>query len=190
MNTTSEHAIPINPALLSWARESAGLSLAEVAVRAKIPPLKQKNLSPTDRLRLIEKGDEPITEGILSRLSTAYRIPEIVFFLSTPPKKDTELIDFRTVDSNAPAPEPPEFSALKRRVINLHDTLRDIALENGDEPIAFVNSTPTPIPAETLAAKIAEVFGTNPLIPFAARRKISSSRLYVIRRRTGASMYA
>lgn len=42
MNTPGEHAIPINPALLSWARESAGLSLAEAAVRAKIAPLKQK----------------------------------------------------------------------------------------------------------------------------------------------------
>ena len=162
MNVASEHVIPINPALLRWARESVGLSLADAAVRAKITPLKQKKLDSVERLKLIEKGEEPVTEGILNSLSTTYRLPEIIFFLSAPPKKDNELIDFRTIGSNAPKPPTPEFSALQRRVINLQDVLREIALENSDEPVSFVKSICMPISSEALATKITEAFGANP----------------------------
>ena len=163
MSAASEHrVIPINPALLRWARESVGLSLAEAAARAKIDYLKQKNLDPADRLRLIEEGKLPINENILRHISNAYRLPEIVFFLSAPPQEDKSLIDFRTVGSNAPGIDTPEFAALKRRALNLHDALHDIALENGDEPVSFINSVSLPISGDALAAKIEEAFGPNP----------------------------
>ncbi len=162
MSAASEHVIPVNPSLLRWARESVGLSLAEAAARAKIDPLKQKKLDSTTRLKLIEEGKLPINENILSRLSNAYRLPEIVFFLSAPPQEDDSLIDFRTVGSNAPGMDTPEFAALKRRVLNLHDVLRDIALENGDEPVPFISSVSLPVSGDTLAAKIKEAFGPNP----------------------------
>ncbi len=69
MNAASGNAVPVNPRILRWARESACLSLADAAARAKIPPLKQKKLEPADRLRLIETGKEPVTEGIISHSS-------------------------------------------------------------------------------------------------------------------------
>ena len=162
MCTASEHSIPINPALLRWAREDVGLSLEEAAARAKIEPLKQKKYDPATRLRLIEEGKLDITESILSGLSKAYRLPEVVFFLSAPPQKDNTLIDFRTVGSNPPQADTPEFAALKRRAVNLHSALRDIALENGDEPVSFINSVSASVSAGELAAKITDAFGVNP----------------------------
>ena len=80
MNTTSEHAIPINPALTELGKGICRFVFGRGSCSRQNCPLETKKMSPADRLRLIENGEEPITEGILNGLSTAYRFPEIVFF--------------------------------------------------------------------------------------------------------------
>lgn len=134
--------IPVNPALLRWARDTAGLSLPEAARRAKIEPLKGRKdkpaRTPEERLAAWEAGEVPPTLGQLEALAKVYYRPLVTFFLSTPPERVAPLADFRTVQH--PSVETPEFAALKRRVFQLHRTLRAIAEDEQAEALPYVGS--------------------------------------------------
>ena len=138
-----KQVIPVNPALLQWARQTAGLSLRDAALRAGITPPRRKkgepSLSPEDRLLAWEHGEETPTMAQLSDIAKAYRRPLVTFFLSEPPQHVSLLADFRTVQNAAPQ-ESPEFSALKRRIFLLHRELCAIAKEENTPNLPFVGS--------------------------------------------------
>lgn len=134
--------IPVNPALLTWARNTAGLSLRDAARRAKItPPRRRKNeepATPVDRLASWEKGQTTPTLPQLKALAKAYHRPLVTFFLAAPPAQTNPLTDYRTLP--AASCESPEFGALKRRIFRLHRTLRAIAEDELTAALPFVGS--------------------------------------------------
>ena len=81
--------VPINPALLRWARCAAGLSLKDAAARAKITALRrpknQTSVTPEDRLASWEDGRTSPSISQLKALANAYRRPFVTFFLAEPP---------------------------------------------------------------------------------------------------------
>lgn len=137
-----EQAIPVNPALLQWARTTAGLSLEDAVLRAKITPLRQHKGEPTttaeDRLAAWEEGRETPTLAQLENLAKAYHRPLVTFFLPEPPAQVAPLTDYRTVQDTPP--ESTEFAALKRRIFLLHRELRAIAADEQAEALPFVGS--------------------------------------------------
>lgn len=140
----SQQTIPVNPALLQWARMEAGLSLQEAAERAKITPPRQKKgeerLLPEDRLASWEQGTEAPSLNQLKQIAKAYHRPLLTFFLSEPPAQAEQPADFRTIPKHAFTKDTPEFSALKRRVIILHRELKALADADGSPELPFVGS--------------------------------------------------
>ena len=161
-----ESKIPVNPAILRWAREDAGISLEDAAALAKISAIKATSktpaLTPAERLQKIESGETSITATVFSALARIYRRPEITFFLPLPPRKEKLLADFRTLNSHIPYKDSPEFSALKRYIINLHKGLKDIVAENGGEPIPFVGSVSSNASVASVVARVHEILGEDP----------------------------
>ncbi len=77
----------VTPSVLQWARESAGLDLADVAKRLKATP---------DRIRSWEKGVSRPTWGQFSTLAQMYRRPTAIFYLDEPPSEPDTPPDYRT----------------------------------------------------------------------------------------------
>src|SRR3546814_6034393 len=76
--------LPINPALLIWARERAGLSRDEALLRFR-------------RLAEWEAGEAGPTYPQLEQLSEAFKVPIAVFFFPEPPNVPAINETFRTL---------------------------------------------------------------------------------------------
>jgi hypothetical protein len=70
--------IAVNPHILTWARETAGLSLADAAHKLGIG--EARGVSPEDRLEDYERGEEKITRPLLLKMSNKYRRPLIAIY--------------------------------------------------------------------------------------------------------------
>jgi len=81
-------SIPVNPGVLRWARETAGLSKEQIAAGLK---------KPLDLVESWERGDEVPSAGLLKELARLYKRPLAVLLLSKPPEAPPLPIDFRTV---------------------------------------------------------------------------------------------
>ena len=145
----------INPGILVWARETAGLNLGEAAGRLDF-------IRPSDvetaaqRLLAFEHGDRMPTRNQLLKFASLYRRPILAFYMKQPPVKGDRGEDFRRT-----------LGSVSRRDNSLLDTLlRDIRarqemvktlLEDEDDArdLPFVGSTAMDQGAESVAASIA-----------------------------------
>lgn len=84
----------VNPAVLRWARESAGLDTAAVARRLHIK---------ADTVQDWESGATSPTLGSVQALAVAYKRPLAAFFLPEPPSEPSLPRDYRTLPSRQPA---------------------------------------------------------------------------------------
>ena len=86
--------VAVNPTILKWARETAGLDVEDVAKKIFTDG---KKLSATEKLELLENGETQPTRPQLKRLSKAYHQPLLTFYLSRPPKRGDRGEDFRNL---------------------------------------------------------------------------------------------
>jgi len=77
----------LNPRMLRWARETARLSVEDVAKAEKISP---------ERLQAWELGEGSPTFARLEKLAGRYRRPMMVFYLPAPPTDFNVVRDYRT----------------------------------------------------------------------------------------------
>lgn len=151
-------AAPINKKLLKWAREEANLSLEDAALRAGIKGLKPKKdflgLTPTQRLKKWEEGQELPTLRQLEQVAKAYRRPVLTFFLKDPPRKEFRLKDFRTIGRKTQVLDSPEFAAFLRKATALHKAVKSIVRQEGGGPLRFVGSASDKEPPSRLVDKI------------------------------------
>lgn len=85
----------VNPEILKWARETAGLTLEEASKKLRIS--KVKDALPSERLSSLEIGDFEPSRPMLLKMSNVYRRPLIVFYMESPPNKSDRGQDFRTL---------------------------------------------------------------------------------------------
>jgi transcriptional regulator with XRE-family HTH domain len=76
----------INPAMLEWARETAGYDIQRAAKKAQVKP---------DKYAAWEVGQSMPTVGQLRKLSNAFKRPLAIFYLSQVPKAFQPIKDFR-----------------------------------------------------------------------------------------------
>src|SRR5437870_1386640 len=88
----------VNPDILRWARETAGLT-PDVATRK----LGMFGDTAAERLAALEKGIRDPTRAMLVKMSEKYHRPLLTFYLPEPPRKSDKGQDFRTL-SDAPPP--------------------------------------------------------------------------------------
>lgn len=106
----------VQPALLVWARERAGLQIEAAAKKAQVK---------ADRLASWEKGEKRPTVAQLRRLGTVYKRPLAVFYLPRPPKGFAPLHDFRRLPPAGARAQSPQLTYEIRRA----QERRDLALE-------------------------------------------------------------
>lgn len=139
----------IEPTVLNWARESAGLSVDEAARKVRVTP---------DRLKSWESGEDRPTINQLRSLGRAYRRPIAVFYLSNPPKDFQPLRDFRRLPGVA-GEVSPELRAEIRRAQYRREAALRIFEEIGEPPPRFETTARLSEDPETVGTRIRELMG-------------------------------
>jgi len=147
----------VNPEILKWARETAGLSPDEAARK-----LGMSGETAIDRLAALEKGVRDPTRAMLANMAEKYHRPLLTFYLPKPPLKSDKGQDFRTL----PEAPPPGANAL------LDALLRDVQARQGlvraaleeaedDEPLAFVGSANITDGVDAVVASMRTILGVS-----------------------------
>lgn len=127
----------INPSILTWARETAGLSVDEAA--AKLGLSSSQKSSAAEKLEDFERGVKKPTRLQLLELAKRYHRPLTVFYLNEPPRKVDRGEDFRTLPEPVPPKEKALLDTLLRDVHARQGITKDI-LEDDTERLDFIGS--------------------------------------------------
>jgi len=114
--------MPINPEVLSWARERAGYS---VQTATKIHP----------EVGAWESGDGQPTYPQLEMIANAFRVPVAVFFFPDPPDVPPIEETFRTLGSKQFETIPPRIHLLLRKARALQISLEELYERNPSENV-------------------------------------------------------
>jgi transcriptional regulator with XRE-family HTH domain len=75
-------AVQINPRLLAWARETAGLSLEEAA--AELGLKATAKITAAEKLLEAEEGARLVSQSLLEKAADTYRRPLVTFYPAAP----------------------------------------------------------------------------------------------------------
>lgn len=117
----------VEPSMLVWARESAGVEQAAAAKRAGVP---------VERVIEWESGERRPTVAQLRTLAGLYKRPLALFYLPEPPRDFMPLRDYRRL----PDAEVGQLSPRLRATIRRAQAVREAALDlrdAADEPVAL-----------------------------------------------------
>ena len=85
----------VNPAIMIWARETAGLTQEEAARQLGFQNTPRS--SAVEKLARIEQGLKEPSRPQLVKMAGQYRRPLLTFYLSKPPQMGKRGVDFRTL---------------------------------------------------------------------------------------------
>ncbi len=147
----------VNPAILIWARETAGLDL-DAAAR-KISLNAARGLSGGERLAALESGEDRPSAALLKRMSQQYHRPLLTFYMPTVPQPAELGQDFRTLPDQGD-PSNILLATLLRDVKARQSLVRDI-LEDDDDAsdVALVGSQVGVSQADRLVNALVEAIG-------------------------------
>ncbi len=140
----------INPGVLKWARESAHISVEEVARRLKVKP---------ETIRIWESGKAYPTIRQMETCTTLFRRPLAVFFLPEPPKDFHTLRDFRKKDNQAPYSRALTF--IIRDILQRQEWMRDFLQEQNEPELDFIGKYTTDDDPKMIAWDIRETLGVR-----------------------------
>ncbi len=142
----------IQPKILTWARETAGLSPEDAAHALGLTSARGK--TGMQRLESMELGEEEPSRPLIGKMAKVYRRPLLVFYLAEPPRRGDRGQDFRTL----PGQERfnPELDALVRDIKARQGLIRSMLEDDRAEPLDFIGSTTMEAPVTAIAAQIAE----------------------------------
>ncbi|WP_420636650.1 ImmA/IrrE family metallo-endopeptidase [Candidatus Palauibacter sp.] len=128
----------MNPDVLRWARESAGLSLAKAAGKLQIKPA--RGFEPIARLRNLEAGREFPTRAMLANMADKYQQSLISLYVDEPPELGHHATDFRTTVNREFAEEEEAWLNLLLRDLTARQSLlKEAIIDNEeDESVSFV----------------------------------------------------
>ncbi len=129
----------VNPEILVWARETAGLTPEQAAQKLQFRDTRKATA--VNKLAALESGQAEPTRPVLVRMAQQYRRPLLTFYLSKPPSKGDRGADFRTLPAGHSAADDALLDALLRDVRARQSMVRAV-LEDEDEaePLHFVGS--------------------------------------------------
>ncbi len=154
------HPVQINPRMLSWARETAGLSVAEAAAMLGLKTTAK--VSAEEKLRQVEAGARAVSHGLLEKAVAAYRRPLIAFYLPQPPARGDRGEDFRTVSGAVSPRDEALLDALLRDVRARQQMLREVVADDEDaRALPFVASARVDEGATHVAACIRATLGVS-----------------------------
>ncbi len=142
----------IQPKVLTWARETAGMSLDDAARALGLTDARGR--TGVQRLEAMELGADEPTRPLLLKMAKTYRRPLLVFYLAEPPKTGDRGQDFRTLPGHEKF--NPELDALVRDIKARQGLIRSMLEDDKAEALPFVSSATMELPAPKLAARMAE----------------------------------
>lgn len=174
----------VKPAVLEWARKTAGLSLEDAAKAIGLNDA--RGVTGADRLAKLEFAETEISRQLLSRMAERYRRPLITFYLEAPPPTGERGEDFRLASKSAPPEFDPNLDALIRNVRARHDVVKFLLEEDESESLAFVASAKISDGVAAVANDILKVTEFD-LVEFRRASNISKAFEYLRERleRTG-----
>ena len=148
----------INPKMLLWARETAGLSVEEAADKLGLKDTARAR--GIDKLRALEAGDRTPSRTQLLKAAAVYRRPLIAFYLPEPPRRGQRGEDFRAVTGTVSARDNGILDALLREIRARQQMLRHV-IEDEDEALRlpFVASARREHGAAAIASAIRKSLG-------------------------------
>lgn len=149
----------VNPEILSWARETAGLS-PEDAVR-KLRINDARGVAAIDRLAALENGEVAPTRAMLSKMAAKYRRPLLTFYLAQPPRRGDWGKDFRAPMADRSREDEAVLNALVRNVQVRQELLREAMLDDDEDlaPLPFLASVTVETPVTDVVASIRATLG-------------------------------
>ena len=133
---------PVNPALLRWARERAGIVQEDLAIKFK-------------KLPEWERGETQPTLKQLEAFARAVHVPFGYLFLSEPPEESVPIPDFRTFAKHAVTRPSPNLLDTIYVCQERQNWYRDFARVAGNPDLGFVGSASVNTAPETVAARMA-----------------------------------
>ena len=153
---------PVNPELLSWARERAGIAQEDLTVKFK-------------KLPEWENGQTRPTLKQAEAFARATHAPVGYLFLSEPPKETVPIPDFRTFAGHAVTRPSPNLLDTIYTCQERQSWYRDFARVTGESDLGFVDSASVKTSPETVAARMRETLGFD----LAARRGKDALQLFI-----------
>lgn len=120
--------VPVNSALIAWARRESGYSVEAVARRVGVKPA---------RLEAWEAGERQPTARQVGLLARALHRPLSVFYLPRPPRVPELARQYRRLPGVAPGEESPELRLALRRMLARREDWLNLAGELGREAADF-----------------------------------------------------
>ncbi|MFK4606110.1 ImmA/IrrE family metallo-endopeptidase [Bradyrhizobium diazoefficiens] len=177
----------VNPDILVWARETAGLAPDEAVKKLGISAT--KSMSGAEKLAAYEKGVLSPSRPLLLKMSQQYRRPLVAFYMKTRPADGTRSEDFRNIPDRDPDSDIL-LSVLVRNVRARQSALREILVDDETPPLKFVASKSEKEGAAAVLKSIIEVTGikreefrskASPELAFAyLRTKIEAVGVFVL----------
>jgi Zn-dependent peptidase ImmA (M78 family)/transcriptional regulator with XRE-family HTH domain len=129
----------VNPDILRWARETAGLSLEDACRKLNLNG--SQGISAVNWLTALESGEIAPTRSMLIKMAKQYHRSLVVFYMSRPPQKGNRGQDFRTLPQGFSPESNALVDALIRDVQARQGIIRS-GLEDEEEiePLPFVKS--------------------------------------------------
>lgn len=137
----------VNPQILQWARETAGMSVESAADRLSLKDTRR--ISGADKLRALENGASEPDRNILTRMAKTYRRPLISFYLRQPPPPDKTGQDFRTVPQRTTTDEPL-VNALVRDIKARQSLVKSVLEDEDAQILPFVGAGNTHLAAHEI----------------------------------------
>lgn len=153
----------VNPRVLAWARETAGLTREKAAKKIQLGPA--RGMEPADRITALETGAAQPTRPMLVRMAKGYRRPLIAFYLEEPPRAIEVGTDFRTLTSARSAEQDALVQALVRDVIARQGIVHSQLEDDDAEEVRFIGTVTLtdgrPRALETLRQVVGGESGTD-----------------------------
>lgn len=128
-----QRAANINPSMLAWAREAAGLSAEQAAGSVGLSTSRRSTA--VDKLLAFESGESRPTRGQLMRFADAYHRPPTIFYLASAPASPHRGEDFRTLSGPPPSPRQAALLDALLRTTRVRQSMVKTVLED-DEDVA------------------------------------------------------
>lgn len=143
----------VNPSLLTWSRERAGLSTEQVAKKLPVKP---------DRVQEWEAGEAKPTFLQAQKWASVAHIPFGFLFLQQPPVEQLPLPDLRTVGGIAPQRPSLELLDTVRDAIRKQDWYLEYLQYQEHQPLTFVGRFSSRSQVREVVDDIRRVLGVNP----------------------------
>ncbi len=140
--------MPVNPEILAWARDRAGLTLDQAAHALQFQDTRSR--SAIERLKALEAGEEQPSRSVLLKMAKAYRRALLVFYLAQPPRTGDRGQDFRTVPGGTPPEYSPLLDALIRDIRGRQTAVHGLMEETDTQPVDFIGTATMNNPVEDL----------------------------------------